>query len=187
MDQHAAGEPPPPDDEETLGLPADNEAVARKVLLDQLTGQPRSRAELAKKLARKRVPADIARRVLDRFEEVGLVDDSAFARDWVESRQAGRGLAKRALATELRRKGVDQAVVEDAVSAVDPEVEEATARELVRRKLPSLARYDEPTVVRRLTGMLARKGYPPGVAFRVVRDEVAGALIEDEALLAESD
>jgi regulatory protein len=171
----------PPDDEEALGPPADHEAVARKVLLAQLTGQPRSRAELAKKLAKKHVPADIAQRVLDRFEEVGLVDDAAFARDWVESRQSGRGLARRALVVELRRKGVDQAVVEDAVGTVDAEAEEATARDLVRRKLPSLRRYDEQTVVRRLTGMLARKGYPPGVAFRVVREEVAGA----EALLGE--
>src|SRR4051812_46717806 len=174
MTQHTADEPPP-DDGEALGPPADHEAVARKVLLDQLTGQPRSRAELAKKLAKKHVPGDIATRMLDRFEEVGLVDDAAFARDWVESRQAARGLARRALTIELRRKGVDQAVVEEAVSTVDPEAEEATARELVRRKLPSLARYDEQTVVRRLTGMLAWKGYPPGVTFRVVRDEVAGA------------
>ena len=166
---------PPPDDEEAAGPPADHEAVARKVLLDQLTGQPRSRAELAKKLGAKHVPADIAQRLLDRFEEVGLVDDAAFARDWVESRQSGRGLARRALAVELRRKGVNPAVVDDAVSAVDSEAEEATARELVRRKLRSLARHDQQTVVRRLTGMLARKGYPPGVAFRVVREEVAGA------------
>lgn len=172
---------PPPEDEEALGPPADHEAVARKVLLDQLTGQPRSRAELAKKLAKKHVPGDIAERLLDRFEQVGLVDDAAFARDWVESRQSGRGLARRALAVELRRKGVDQAVIDDAVETVDGESEEVTARQLVRRKLRSLGRFDEQTVVRRLTGMLARKGYPPGVAFRVVREEVAGA----EALLGE--
>jgi regulatory protein len=178
VDQH---EGPAPQDDEALGPPADSEAVARKVLLDQLTGQSRSRAELAKKLARKHVPAEIAQQVLDRFEEVGLVDDRAFARDWVESRQSGRGLARRALAVELRRKGVDPSVIDDAVDTVDAETEEATARDLVRRKLRSLARYDEQTVVRRLTGMLARKGYPAGVTFRVVREEVAGA----ELLLGE--
>ena len=178
MDRVGAGELPP-EDEQALGPPADHEAVARKVLLDQLTGQPRSRAELATKLARKHVPADIAQRMLDRFEQVGLVDDAAFARDWVESRQSGRGLARRALAVELRRKGVDQAVVEEAVGTVDPDLEEATARELVRRRLRSLARYDEQTVARRLTGMLARKGYPPGVVFRIVREELAGAVMEE--------
>jgi regulatory protein len=167
--------PPPPADAATLGPEADHEAVARKILLDQLTGQPRSRSELAAKLAKKSVPPETAERVLDRFEEVGLVDDAAFARDWVRSRQAGRGLARRALAVELRRKGVDSSVVDDAVGTVDPEVEVEAARQLVRRKLPSLARFDDVTVVRRLTGMLARKGYPSGVAFTVVREEIAGA------------
>jgi regulatory protein len=174
--------PPPPDDAEALGPEADHEAVARKILLDQLTGQARSRSELAAKLAKKQVPDDVATRLLDRFEEVGLVDDAAFARDWVQSRQAGRGLARRALAAELRRKGVDNAVVDEAVDAVDPEDEVESARMLVRRKLPSLQRFDSVTQVRRLTGMLARKGYPSGVAFAVVRDEIAGA----EALLEES-
>src|SRR3954466_9093358 len=97
--------PPPPEDAADLGPEADHEAVARKILLDQLTGQPRSRSELAAKLAKKQVPTDVASRLLDRFEEVGLVDDAAFARDWVQSRQAGRGLARRALTVELRRKG----------------------------------------------------------------------------------
>jgi regulatory protein len=167
--------PPPPEDAEALGPPADHEAVARKILLDQLTGQARSRSELAGKLAKKKVPADVAARVLDRFEEVGLVDDAAFARDWVQSRQAGRGLARRALAAELRRKGVDQDVISEAVEAVEPEDEVEAARLLVRRKLPSLRRFDDATVVRRLTGMLARKGYSSGVAFSVVREEIAGA------------
>jgi regulatory protein len=167
--------PPPPEDEEALGPPADHEAVARKILLDQLTGQPRSRSELATKLARKQVPDEVAERLLDRFEEVGLVDDEAFAREWVQSRQAGRGLARRALTVELRRKGVDPQVVDDVVREVDPEDELETARRLVRRKLPSLRRFDEVTQVRRLTGMLARKGYPSGVAFTVVREEITGA------------
>ena len=164
---------PPPEDGHWLGPEADPEAVGRKILLDQLTGQARSRAELAGKLARKRVPPDVAEGLLDRFEEVGLVDDAAFARDWVQSRQAGRGLARRALAVELRRKGVDPEVVSDAVSAVDPDDERTAARELVRRKLRSLERFDQPTQLRRLVGMLARKGYPSSVAFQVVQEELA--------------
>ena len=154
---------------------ADHEAVARKILLDQLTGQARSRSELAGKLARKHVPADVAARLLDRFEEVGLIDDGAFARDWVQSRQAGKGLARRALAMELRRKGVASEVIEDALETVEPDQEVDAARNLVRRKLRSLERFDNATQVRRLTGMLARKGYSPGVAFQVVREEIAGA------------
>jgi regulatory protein len=174
-------EPPPPD-EAALGPQADHEAVARKILLDQLTGQPRSRSELAAKLARRRVPEEVAQQLLDRFEEVGLVDDASFAREWVHSRQAGRGLARRALAAELRRKGVDQTVAAEALAEVDAEDEVEAARLLVRRRLPALQRYDNVTRVRRLTGMLARKGYSSGVAYRVVREEIAEAaeLLENE-------
>jgi regulatory protein len=146
--------------------------VARKILLDQLTGQARSRSELAGRLAKKGVPEDLAGRLLDRFEEVGLVDDQAFARAWVQSRQPGKGLARRALAQELRHKGVDDEVARAALDEVDPDDEVETARGLVRRKLRTVARLDRDTAVRRLTGMLARKGYPASVCLRVVREEL---------------
>ena len=167
--------PPPPDDPATLGPEADHEAVARKILLDQLTGRARSRSELATKLAGKGVPGEVSARLLDRFEDVGLVDDEAFARSWVESRQAGKGLARRALAQELRRQGLDDEVARAVLAEVDPEDEVEAARARVRRKLRSVARLERDAAVRRLAGMLARKGYPPGVAFRVVREELEHA------------
>ena len=102
--------------------------MARTILLDQLTGRARTRRELADKLRSRNVPDDVATRLLDRFTEVGLIDDAAFARLWVESRQASRGLARRALADELRRKGVDAELVREAVDEVDPADEEAAAR-----------------------------------------------------------
>jgi regulatory protein len=157
------------------GPEADAESVARKILLDQLTGQARSRKELADKLATKGVSAELATRLLDRFEEVGLVDDDAFARSWVASRQPGKGLARRALAQELRRKGIDDEVARSALDDIDPEDEEASARLLVRKKLRTLSRVDDTTATRRLVGLLARKGYPSGLAFSVVRDELKAA------------
>lgn len=175
LSSHGHPAPPPPEDETTLGPDADTEAVARKILLDQLTGQARSRAELAEKLAKRQVPDEVAQRLLDRFEEVGLVDDAAFARAWVQSRQAGKGLARRALAQELRRKGVDEETARDALDEVDPDAEVEAARGLVRRKMRSVQRVDRDTAVRRLSGMLARKGYPAGLAFRVVREELETA------------
>ncbi|WP_432479224.1 regulatory protein RecX [Nocardioides sp. GXQ0305] len=164
-----------PEDVETLGPDADPESVARTILLDQLTGRARSRTELADKLRQRNVPDEIAARLLDRFEEVGLVDDAAFAHAWVSGRHSAKGLAPRALAQELRRKGVDDDVAREALDRVDDDQQEATARSLVRKKLRSLERFDEATQTRRLVGMLARKGYPPGLAFRVVRDEVGAA------------
>lgn len=163
----------PPVDEQALGPEADPESVARTILLDQLTGRARSRSELATKLKAKDVPDDVATRLLDRFEEVGLVDDEAFARAWVSGRQSAKGLARRAIAQELRRKGVDDEVAKEALDEVDPADEEEAARTLVRKKLRTLSRVDDTTATRRLVGMLARKGYPSGMAYAVVRDELA--------------
>jgi regulatory protein len=165
----------PPPDPVADGPDADPESVARKILLDTLTGQARSRQELRDKLARRDVPAELAERLLDRFTEVGLVDDEAFARSWVESRQRSRGLARRALGHELRRKGVDDDTARTALDDLDPADEEEAARTLVRKKLRSLRGVDRTTATRRLAGLLARKGYPAAMAFAVVRQELGAA------------
>lgn len=159
-----------PVDPVQAGPPADAEEVARKILLDQLTGQARSRKQLADKLAQRNVPEEIATRLLDRFEEVGLVDDEAFARMWIASRQPGKGLAGRALAQELRRKGVDDEIVKETISEIDPDDERAAAEALVAKKMRSLRSVDHQTATRRLVSMLARKGYSSGLAYAVVRD-----------------
>ena len=171
---------PGSDPDRDLGPEADPESVARKILLDQLTGRARSRADLEKKLAQRQVPADLAARLLDRFEEVGLVDDAAFAREWVAQRQEGRGLARRALAQELRRKGIDDEVAREALGEIDLDDEVEAARVLVRRKLRSVQALDPDKAVRRLVGMLARKGHSSGVAYRVVREELSVDLADPE-------
>jgi regulatory protein len=125
---------------------------------------------LADLLAKRGISDDVAEAVLDRFGEVGLIDDAAFARAWVTSRQAGRGLARRALKAELRAKGVDGEVAEEAVGLVDDQDEWDAARRLVQRRLPGLRRVDRVTAQRRLVGMLARKGYGSGLAGWVVRE-----------------
>ncbi|MER6077238.1 recombination regulator RecX [Streptomyces sp. NPDC001833] len=149
--------------------PADPAERARAICLRLLTGTPRTRKQLADALRKREIPDDVAEEVLSRFEEVGLINDSAFADAWVESRHHGRGLARRALAQELRTKGVDSALVDEAVAQLDSEQEEETARELVARKLRSTRGLDRDKRIRRLAGMLARKGYPEGMALRVVR------------------
>jgi regulatory protein len=169
-----------------LGPPADPEAVARTILLTKLTGQPRSRDELARALDAKNVPVEVATAVLDRFEEVGLVNDKEFAQAWVESRQSVRGLSRRALAVELRRKGIADDLVHDTLSAIDPDEEWARARNIVDRKLASTRRLDRPTRFRRLASALARKGYPPGLCAAVVREALAAESADLSADQAES-
>lgn len=153
--------------------PADPVDVARQICLNQLEHSPRTRAELAATLRKKGIEADVAEQVLSRFTEVGMIDDALFAQMWVTSRHRGKGLAGRALSQELRRKGVADETAAEAVASIDCDQELATARALVDRRLGSTAGMTTDARVRRLAGMLARKGYPAGAAFRVVREALA--------------
>jgi len=119
------------------------------------------------------ISAEVAAEVLERYGEVGIIDDMAFAQAWVTSRHHGRGLARKALAGELRRKGVDVDAVGAALDELDPETEAQTARALVERKLRTEQPGKSEALFRRLVGVLARKGYPAGLAIRVVKEAIA--------------
>ncbi|HWB65591.1 MAG TPA: regulatory protein RecX [Mycobacteriales bacterium] len=155
------------------GLDTDPETVARTIALRLLDHSPRSRADLEHALARRGVPAEAATAVLDRFTEVGLIDDAAFAAAWVDSRHAGRRLGRRALATELYRHGIDRDLAEQALANVSNDDELIAARALVDRRLRTMRGLDHATKIRRLTAMLGRKGFSAGLAGRVVRDALA--------------
>ncbi len=148
---------------------ADPDAIARAICLRQLTVGPRSRADLARAMSRRGVAAETAQRVLDRFEEVGLVDDAAFAEVLVRSRHAGRGLARRAVALQLQERGIDAEVADAALDVVDDDAERKRAAALVERRLGATRGLDSAKRKQRLVGMLARKGYPAGLAYAVVR------------------
>jgi regulatory protein len=150
-------------------LDADPEAVARQICLRLLTSAPRTRAQLADALRKRGVPEHAAETVLERFADVQLIDDAMFAQAWVDSRHYGRGLARRALAAELRQRGVAAEEIRTAVDRVDPDQELATAQALVERRLAGTRGLARQARFRRLMGMLARKGYSEGLAYRVVR------------------
>ncbi|QDY91510.1 regulatory protein RecX [Arthrobacter sp. UKPF54-2] len=175
--------PPAPEQE----ADADPAAVARAVVLRQLTHSPKSRLQLTRKLAERNIPEDVAEAVLDRFEEVRLIDDAVFADMWVRSRAQTRKLAKGALRRELVEKGIDQETAAGALEQLSDEDEEAAARDLVERKLRNARgledRAERDKTVRRLASMLARKGYQPSQAFRIVGEAVDASLEEpdDEA------
>jgi regulatory protein len=152
--------------------PRSESEVAREICLRQLAVRPRTRVELAKALARREISEEVIAEVLDRYDEVGIIDDAAFARAWVSSRHHGRGLARRALANELRQRGVDAEVASEALESLDDDAEAAAARALVDRKLRT-ANGAPDAVFRRLVGMLARKGYSAGVAIRAVKEALA--------------
>jgi regulatory protein len=166
---------------------SDPEALARQICLRLLTAAPRTRAQLAAELHRRGVPAEAAEAVLGRFADVGLIDDAAFARAWVESRHHSRGLSRRSLSAELRRQGVDSEEIREAVKTLDPEQEVATARQLVEQKLARTRGQRPEARARQAAGLLARKGYPPGLAFRliseVMRHEGANLDLDADAYL----
>ena len=163
----------------------DPEARARQVCLRLLTLAPRTRAQLAEALRKRGIPDEAAGEVLSRFADVGLIDDAAFARAWVESRHYSRGLAGRALSAELKQRGVAADEIRAAIDEqLGPEAEVSAARRLIERKLASTAGLPPEQRTRRLAGLLARKGYPAGLAFRVIREaleaEGEAAFPEDE-------
>jgi regulatory protein len=128
-------------------------------------------------LAKRGYPVDISARVLDRLAVVGLVDDTDFAEQWVQSRRANAGKSKRALAAELHTKGVDDDVITTVLGGIDAGAERDRAEQLVRAKLRrETLNQDDARVSRRLVGMLARRGYSQDLACEVVLAELAAEL-----------
>jgi regulatory protein len=152
------------------GSGPDPQEAVREICLRLLAAAPRTRAQLASALRRRRVPDEVAEAVLGRLADVRLIDDVAFARAWVETRHHGRGLARRALSAELRQRGVAAEEVRAAVGSLRDQDELAAARRLVARRIEASRGRPLPARVRHLVGMLARKGYPAGLAYQVVRE-----------------
>ncbi len=148
--------------------PGDPEAVAKSICLRLLATAARPRAGLAQALRRRGIPPEVADRVLDRFVEVGLIDDQAYADAFVATKHRDRGLGAAALRTELRRKGVDPEIAGSAAAQVDPEAERRRAETLIARRVDAAMASGYPAARRRLVGLLARRGYSPEVAVSVV-------------------
>ena len=173
----------------------DPEARARQICLRLLTIAPRTRAHLAQALRRRGVPDEAAEAVLSRFTDAGLIDDAAFARAWVESRHHSRGLSRRSLSDELKRRGVDSEEIREAVGTLDPEQETATARHLVERKMASSRGRPPEARVRQAASLLARKGYPASLSFRLIKevleqegsDDAIALDLDDEPYVAPED
>lgn len=154
------------------GAEPDPRQLARDVVYRLLAVRARSVHELLEALRGKEIDAELARETVQKFVDAGLVDDASFAQEWVRARHEQQGLGRKALGFELRRKGVAEEFIQHALDEVDSESEEDRARELVRRKMRGGGRGDRAARTRRLVGMLARKGYSEGLAYRVVRDEL---------------
>jgi regulatory protein len=146
--------------------------VAKQVLLRRLSHAPRTRKELAKDLKDKDISDEVANVALDRFEEVGLINDQALASNYVSSQHERKGLGKNALRQQLRAKGVSDDVALEAISQISDDQEFQAAFALACKKIRSLQRDDAKTQLRKIVGVLARKGYSSNLAFRVAKEVI---------------
>lgn len=166
-------------DQPTPGSLADDqpeanlEQVARTIVLRRLALAPRTRADLAKDLVKRDVPAEVIDAVLDRFAELGYIDDAAYAHMWVESRRQKKALARSVLKRELTDQGIDRELVDAAIAHIDDDAELQRAREFALSKF-RVRRGEEPhKAIKRLANQLGRKGYPANVCFAVAREASA--------------
>ena len=154
----------------------DDPAVVLEAGARFLEARARSVGEVRRRLSAAGYQADLIDGAIVRLTELGMLDDEAFARAWLESRDRARPRGERALADELRVKGVDRTIVaaaledrRDAATDADPDVEapsadEAAAERLLARNARALERVADPRARRqRAYALLARNGFDPGV------------------------
>jgi len=148
---------------------ADPEAAARAIVLRQLAMAARTRHQLRETLRKRETPPEVAEHVLDRMQAVGLINDEAFAVEYVAQRRASRGSGRRALAQELGRKGVPAKLIDQVLEDIDADDERVLASDLVRHKWRSVSGLEPTARRRRLASMLGRRGYPAGLVYEVIR------------------
>lgn len=146
--------------------------AAKQVLLRRLSHAPRTRKELAKDLKDKDISDEVANVALNRFEEVGLINDQALASNYVSSQHERKGLGKNALRQQLRAKGISDDMALEAISQISDDQEFQAAFALACKKIRSLQRDDAKTQLRKIVGVLARKGYSSNLAFRVAKEVI---------------
>lgn len=162
-----------------MSNPADNQlpdadptAIARAIVLRKLSASAKTRAELAKTLTERNVPTEVANAVLDRFAEVGLIDDQLYATTYARSRHEYKGLSARAIGYQLAAKGVEKSEIDIATAAISAEVELATAIKFAEKKFRTLTNVDATKRLDRIVSFLARKGYSSTICYQAAKSVI---------------
>jgi regulatory protein len=157
-----------------LQAEADPHQVARTIVLRLLNTAPKTREQLARALRSRGIADDVATEVLDRFVELGYINDRDFAAEWVRQRHEFKGLSRRRLGQELTQRGVSPDDQEQALGTIDDDQELTAARAQAARRFERFRELPDDVAARRLSGFLARRGYGSSVVMRVVRELVWG-------------
>jgi regulatory protein len=167
-----------PDSEELSAVDAN--ALARTIVLRKLAASAKSRAELEEILRKKNIPEEVIAAVLDRYTEVGLIDDQLYATIFAKSRHEYNGFAARAIGYQLANKGVQSADIDVALGEITPDVELARAIKLAEKKAKSISGLDTVKKLNRIVGMLARKGYSSMIAYQAAKHVLGANEIVDQ-------
>ena len=138
--------------------------------------RPRSEAEVRRRMERQGVRPDLVEKVIEKLTTVGLLNDAEFAQLWIENRETFRPRSRRMLRYELRQKGLDEEIISEALEQVD---EEKDGRRLALKRGQRLSHLNWPAFRQKLTGYLARRGYPYEITRSAVR-EAWQSLSEDD-------
>ena len=150
---------------------ADLEERAKNLAIRFIEYRPRSIAETRQHLQKKEYPDAVVERVVERLTAVELLDDAAFARYWVEQRETFKPRSKIALQQELRLKGIDRTLIEEAIAEVD---EIAAATKAAQAKAQRWHTLPKAEFRKKLGGFLQRRGF----GYSIVR-EVTEAFWEE--------
>jgi regulatory protein len=153
---------------------ADPKTKAKNRALRLLSYRARSTYEIKSRLKRAGFAAEIIDQVVGELQEAGLLDDTEFAREWVQWRTQGKPRARRIIAAELRRFGVTREIVEEAIASLDDEAELQAAVRLAGARSRRLRDEDENQRRRKLAAYLAGKGYGWEIVSAAVRRVLGG-------------
>ena len=144
--------------------------VAHTIALNALVARAKSKGELLVHLKKRGVEDDVAKAIIYRLQEAGLINDVEFAKAWTQSRRTSKKLSKRIIAGELRTRGVDQSSIDEALDEIGDEDEYRMAFCLAMKKFSTMSRLDSDVQIRRIQSLLQRKGFGFDVIGRVIRE-----------------
>lgn len=149
--------------------------LAYQKSLRYLSYRPRSEAEVRRYLTEKDVAVAVIEEVVEKLLAQGFLDDQAFAQYWIDNREQFRPRGRRALAYELRQKGISHEVIDTALESLD---ETESAHTAASKKAAQWSELDEHDFRDKVMGYLSRRGFPYGVS-REVADALWMDLQED--------
>lgn len=137
-------------------LASDGVEVAFQKAIRFLNNRPRAEAEVWRRLREHQIPDEAILPAIERLRSSGLINDTQFAKDWVENRSTFRPRGCRALAMEMRQRGIPGETIQEAIADID---EEALALQAARKQARKLQGVEWLDFRRKLSSFLSRRGF----------------------------